>query len=152
MSDTINHSFEDLTDLNFADTADQGATMTVMHPVKRTPLIAVDGKPIGIRLVGIDSDIYQKNNFQGRDANVEELRRRAKFSSASDHYKGGKLLAKCTLDWHGIVQGWIDGSKDNTVASFSYENALALYNNRGVNWLREQVDEFIADRANFLKS
>jgi len=141
-----------LSDLNLSDEADHGSKMSVLHPVNRTPLIAADGEPVTLTLVGTESDIYINTVNKNRDDNIEELRRRAKFSSAADDYKGAKLLAKCTLGWHGIPKGWLDGSKDEDVAEFSYDNAVMLYNNRGVRWLREQADEYIADRSNFLKA
>lgn len=143
-----------LSELNMAESSDQGAVMVVLHPTRRTPLIAADGKPVTVTVVGIDSDVYVKSSWKGRDDSVEDLRRRAKFSSAQDDYKNAKLLAKCTLAWHGIVKGWLvpGGEINNELADFNYENAVALYSNRGVKWLYDQVNEYIADRANFLKA
>lgn len=141
-----------LSELNFADTADSGATLTVLHPVNGTPLKALDGENITITLYGIDSDVYVKANNASRDQSVEELRRRAKFSSSADGYRGSKILAKCTIGWHGVPKTWLGGEQGDDEVPYSYDNALALYNNRGVKWLRDQVDEFIADRSNFLKA
>lgn len=143
-----------LSDLNIAEIADAGAEMTIMHPTLRTPLLDDEKQPLTIRLVGTESDIYIKAINRNRDQNVDEARRRAKWSADADDYKGARLLARCTLGWHGIPQGWVDGSgsKDETPAEFTYDNALKLYQNRGVRWLREQVDEFIADRSNFIQS
>lgn len=141
-----------LTDLNFSETADQGKDMVVLHPTARTPLKGADGNPVTITLVGSDSDIYVKAINKNRDANIDEMRRRAKFSSEADDYKGAKLLARCTITWRGIPVGWLNGTADETLAEFSYENALKMYSNRGVRWLREQVDEYIADRSNFSKA
>lgn len=141
-----------LTDLNIAETADAGIAMTVMHPSTRTPLVDDDKQPLTIRLVGTESDTYIKATNKNRTQSVEEARRRAKWSADTDDYRGAQLLARCTLGWHGIPQGWVDGSKDETPAPFSYDNALKMYLNRGLRWLREMVDEFIADRSNFIQS
>jgi hypothetical protein len=141
-----------LLDLNFSDEADRGKVMQVLHPVSRVPLIGPDELPVSISLLGTDSDVYNAEVNKNRDSNIEELRRRAKYSSAADDNKGARLLAKCTMGWHNIPMAWVDGSQDETPAEFSYDNALKLYKNRGVRWLREQVDEWMADRSNFMKS
>ena len=53
------------------------------------------------------------------------------------------LLAKCTTDWAGIV---VEGE----TLDCTYENAVKLYGRFA--WIMEQVDEFVADRANFTKA
>jgi len=53
------------------------------------------------------------------------------------------LLAACTLGWSGFV---VDGSE----LECNTENARRLY--RQFPWLREQAQQYIDDRANFLKT
>ena len=53
------------------------------------------------------------------------------------------ILAKCTLSWEKVV---LEGKE----LPCTYENAKTVYTN--FIWLREQVDAFINDRANFLES
>ncbi len=57
-----------------------------------------------------------------------------------------ELLASLTAGWKLIAP---DGSAIDE--PFSHENAKELYGNPAVAWIREQVNEFAADRENFSK-
>jgi hypothetical protein len=56
---------------------------------------------------------------------------------------GLELLAKCTKSWIGVVI-------DSKEIEFSYDNVLMIYER--FPWIKEQVDQAIGDRANFIKS
>ena len=55
-----------------------------------------------------------------------------------------ELLAALTAGWHLVT---LDGHPLDV--PFSIENARELYAAPALAWLREQVDEFAADRGNF---
>lgn len=139
-----------LTDLNFADAADKGAALTLLHPTKRTPLVFGKSELVQIDLRGQDSDAFIEADNASRERAVEASRNGQKFSAAEADLRGAEILARATTGWRGIPQGWIDGTKDETPAKFSFENAVKLYTNRGVKWVRAQVDAFVGERANFL--
>lgn len=133
-------------DFNQLDTgraSNEGATLHLKHPVTGVPLLH-DDQPQTIDLAGPDSDRWRKNKF-------EAYRRRAKEARRS----GGTLppevieaeaieaLASVTLGWSKII---IDGRD----LEFSKQAAVSLYTR--FSWIREQVDEFVGDLGNFMKS
>lgn len=141
-----------LASLNTAKAANEGRILTLLHPDDRVPLLDAKGKPLTITLLGRDSDAFIRAENAARNRTVEGVTSGAKFSAAAADVQACETLARCTVDWSGIPKGWIDGSDDETPIKHSSENAVALYGNPGVSWLREQVDKFIANRANFLKA
>lgn len=141
-----------LASLNTAAAANEGRTMPVLHPTDRTPLKDEKGKPVTIDLLGRDSDVFVKAENAARNKAVEGIKEGVKFSSAAADLAGAETLARATTAWSGIPKGWIDGSDDETPVPHTFENAVALYSNKGVAWLRDQADKFIGDRGNFLKA
>lgn len=141
-----------LASLNFAEAANEGRPMTVLHPIDRTALLDADKKPVTISLLGRDSDAFVTAENAARNRSVEQLTSGAKFSAAASDEETADILAKITTGWSGVVQGWIDNTDDNTPAKFSTAAAKKLYQNRGLRWVRDQADKFIGDRANFLKA
>lgn len=138
-----------LASLNYAPVANAGRPMPVMHPVERTP-VRNGGVEISIHLLGQDSDTFISEELAGREKAVEDLTEGVKFSGKAADYRAIVLLAKCTVSWVGIPQGWIDNTDDETPAPFSFENAVKLYTN--IKWLKIAVDKFIGNRANFSKA
>lgn len=115
--------------------ADEGAELEVLDPA--------NGKPVGvfITLAGADSAVHRK-------ATAAIANRRAKGGFRRNinlddlQTESIEILARCTLGWSGVV---LDG-KD---VPLSKEAAVALYTR--FPWLREQVETFISDRANYLQ-
>lgn len=141
-----------LTSLNIASAANEGRVMPVLHPDDRTPLKGPDGNPVTITLMGQDSDAFIRSERTARNKMVDNMAKQVKFSAAASDQQAAETLAACTLDWSGIPAGWIDGSDDETPAEFSRDAAKALYASPGLRWLKAQVDEFVAERRNFLKA
>lgn len=142
-----------LASLNFASAADQGATMPVLHPIDRVPLLDAKKKPVTIDLLGRDSDTWIKGENAARNKSVEQLTTGAKYSAAAADRRDAESLARATTGWSGIPKAWLEeGSNDESPAEFSFENAVKLYTNRGVRWLRDDADKFVGTRANFLKA
>jgi hypothetical protein len=130
----------DLSNLSTIKKAEEGAVLEVLHPANDTRL------GIRITLAGEDSEVYR--SFVNKQAN--KLRQKVMPGRAyvpppveKDQEQATDLLAACTLGWEGMVM-------NGKPYPFTRENAKALYSNPGFAWLRNQVDKFIADRANFL--
>ena len=133
----------DLANLDVKAAADEGATLHLEHPTTGELLFADDEKkkPMTIKLVGTDSQIY--NDILQRRARKQVNKRRPdKIDVAEARRKGTELLARCTLSWNNILNGG-----KNT--KHSYEAAVKLYEE--FPWIREQVDRFVGDRSNFLQ-
>ncbi len=127
----------DLSNLDTGAAAEMGAVLEVLHPIDNTPL------GLKITLAGADSDIYRQ--FVNKTGNKRMQRMKPgqfRPPSAEEQEESGlSLLAACTLSWEGVV---VDGQE----LPCSKDNAKTLY--RRFPWIREQVDQFIGDRANFL--
>lgn len=130
----------DILALDPKEQANEGAKLELRDP-NGAPMLKPDGGPVTITLLGTDSDTFQKvSNAQTN----RHLRSKGQVlvtaeSALTDHIT---LLAKITVDWDGIGIGEAE-------TPFSEDNAKKLYR---VNFIREQVERFIADRGNFTKA
>jgi hypothetical protein len=134
----------EISEFETTDTAD----MPLKNPKTGKQVMLPGGKaPATITLAGRDSEIYRKisrdlankraeaaraagsNDFQPSDEDLE--------SEALD------LLTALTIGWNGI-------SANKEPFPFSVENARKLYER--LPWLREEVDRFVGNRANFMKA
>lgn len=132
----------DLSKLDLTEQANNGAIMDVMHPITGEQLFSESGSPVTITLLGADSTVMR-----------QEMSNRAKKQLASKNKSVGsideaeklsaELLATITVDWSGISENGIE-------IEYSRENAIAIY--MKYSWLRQQVDTFTTDRANFYKA
>ena len=130
----------DLSTLDTAKVADEGAKCVLVHPVTQQILRDDAGEEVYIRLAGTDSETYKK--AQRRLIN-KRLASKGRGSVTAEQVDADDLLilAECTLGWGGIA---VDGR--NPVCSAS--EATKIYER--FSWIREQASAFISDRANYL--
>jgi len=121
--------------------AEGSAWMTVVHPVTNEE---TDAK---IHLAGADSEAFRK------------VERRIKNSRFSKLLKGNKNKPNITAEeleensldlLVAVTLGWENVLSNGQPLEFNEANVRTLYEDCA--WLREQVDEFIGDRTNFLSS
>lgn len=122
---------------------EQPARLTILDPKRRAPLVDAKGEPAWIELYSSDSAISRRHRraLQQRSLNT---RGRSKVTPEEIEEDALDLLAALTSGWRLLN---FDGSP--LEVEFSIANARELYAHPGMNWLREQVDEFAGDRANF---
>lgn len=117
-----------LNDLYTADIHDDGAEINIK-----------DGEgnltKLFIKVRGVDSKAVRQHNKRQQKAYIESLRKDKDFDDDKWLIDG---LVSATIDWRGISEKHSD-----TLCRELYENAP---------YVREQVDEFIAERANFTKA
>jgi len=130
-------------DLASLAVSQEGQTLELRHPIEGTVLKTDKGKPITITLVGTDSDVFRKAQRSILDRRLNQ-KGKTKLSAAELEEEAVTTLISCTLGWSGIV---LDGEE----LAFNKDNVRKLYSRTDLPWIRDQVDEFIADRANFLK-
>lgn len=135
----------DLSKINIEQMAEAGADMELVHPVSDEAMLQDDKSPITIKLLGTDSKAYRNKN---RDFQRKRIAKMTKSRSKTIDYTVSdedacELLAECTIGWSGII---VEGKP----LEFSKEAAENLYFE--FSWIREQVDVFIGDRANFFPS
>lgn len=134
----------DLSKFNVAKVAEIGADLELLDPVDE-PLLDEKGNPVTIKLLGTDSKVWRTYN---RDIQRKRMAKMVKRGRKSIDYTSSdeetcEMLATCTVGWSGV------GNEDGDL-EFSQEAAYELYLEQI--WIREQVDAFIGDRANFFTS
>lgn len=129
-SKTVSTGF-DLKSLFTKDLAESGVEMRLKNPADGTVIKGDDGKAWTITVIGTDSDKWKslqaamtKKRSQDADENAME-----------------KLLAGLVVGWKGIV---LDGD----VLKFTPQAAIKLL--MDYPWIRDQINLFANDRANFL--
>lgn len=142
-----------LANLNLSEAANAGFRLVIVHPVERTPLKGADDGPVYIDLFGRDAACVVAKQREQRNKLVEEASKKLPFSAAAQDLRDAELLAVATHGWGNIPKAWLTpGGTDETPVEFTEGNAVMLYTNAGVAWLREQVVEAFDARGNVLRS
>ena len=131
-------------DIETKTLSDAGVDM----PVKRldgSPLRAANGGHVSLRMLGPDSAAYRR--ALRKQVRRRVLRQDAGSVSDADFDEMEEdtldMLAACTAGWKNVLD------KSGAEIPFSQDNARILYTIYPV--IREQVDAFVASRANFLR-
>lgn len=132
----------DLAGLDTKAASEQGAVMSVFNidgSVRRDRT----GNPVTLTLLGVDSDAYRKATRKNMNKRFAR-RNPGKITAEELEVESLEVLAACTAAWSGII------SRDGKDVPCNPANAKALY--EAAPELRDQVDRFINDRANFLQT
>ena len=125
---------------------DTSRRMTVLHPVTNHPLKDESGANAYIDIYSADSRAAQGHRRQIQDQRLDAvLSRGSRVKSEAIDQEHIDLLVALTAGWHLVA---LDGSALDI--PFSKDAATELYASPAMTWLRDQVDRFAADRANFL--
>lgn len=122
---------------------DQPQRMTLVHPISRQPLRDADGETAWIEIYSNDSSAARKHNREVQRRRLA-MRGRGRITPEEVEAEGIDLLAALTTNWRLLT---LDGTPLDV--PFSPEAARELYSAQALAWVREQVDEFCVDRANF---
>ena len=125
--------------------ADKPSRMTVRHPGTGQPLRDKDGNEAWIDLLSADSAAGLRQQRAIRDRRLAGHARRLKAEDMDR--EGAELLAALTTGWSLVA---LDGAPIDVPCNAG--NAAELYSIPELLWLREQVDQYVADRGNFLAS
>lgn len=127
----------DLNSLDLTKNSNEGAWVDLKHPATAEKL------PMKIKVIGKDSDKFIEMSEKYSRSSLDDLKTNKSFEQRLEKSKeyADSLLINCTIDWQGIE---LDGKK----LDFTPDNVKLIY--KRFNWIREQVDAAIADRANFL--
>lgn len=129
----------DLTSINLAAAAGKGADCHLEHPVTGEALFDADGKAVTVRVVGNDS-----KEFKGALSRIAaRMNNKKKTSLEQAEARSVELIAACVKGWSGLYEG-------KEPIEFTPENVTRILTEQA--WIREQLDTFIADRANFFPS
>lgn len=121
--------------------ANEGAFLHLKHPGNGSYLFddGDESKPVGLYLLGKDSDKYETIRHQNTNTRLSE-KKSPLLTSEKIEQDAISLLADLTVGWDNLT---VDG---DTV--YSRENVVKLY--KKLPWVKEQVDVFVVDRANFI--
>ena len=135
----------DLKDFNVVEKSGEARTMPIRHPVTNKPLVEDDGTPWELQLIGQDSREFTKRQHALAQKRIDDGTivpgKRTKIDLEEIQDEAIDLLVLCTKGWKGIK---LDGAS----LPFTPENCKMLYTQYP--WIKEQADQFIANRANFL--
>jgi len=127
----------DLSQMEQTNLSDDGVWMEVEDP---------SGNPLGIHLLlaGSDSKYYQQELRKQQNKALKK-RRPGQMKAEEVENNNVELLAGCTLNWQGVdYQGQeLECNRDNV---------RWLYKNQPLAFIKDQADEFIGERSNFLRS
>jgi len=124
-----------LSDIRISPTS----VMPVRHPTTGAHLLTADGRPMTITLAGTDSAQFRLASAQLTSLLQKKRGKGLSAGDMEDHVL--RTLTACT-------EGWVLELEDGVDHPFSKDAAMDLY--RELRWLREQADEWINDRANYL--
>lgn len=130
----INTGF-DLGELN--SQTEEIAELAIRHPAT--------GLDTGmkIQLYSVDSEAWQKTIMRLRKENLRYRDRREGTPQDKLQDDSLELLAACAAGWSGVLE-------NGQPLPFTKANAKRVF--KEFPFIREQVDEFIGDRRNFIRS
>jgi len=134
----------DLSQFNTQEKSEKGAKLHLAGPDGTLLYDEESKEPVTITLMGADSNLFTSARHQMLTKRLKkQLGRRNQLHLTAEEMDNETLdiLVKCTLSWEHIV---VSAARPPCTA----ENVRNLY--RTYPWIREQVDEFIGDRSNFL--
>jgi uncharacterized protein YbcI len=123
----------DLANLDTGKTAEEGVWMELEHPAS--------GEALGmhVKVLGVDSERYQKALRKQQD---KRLKKRNKTIKAEElENEGIELLAQCVAEWEGFTY-------NENELECNLENVRWFL--KTYKWAKDQIDDFIGDRSNFL--
>lgn len=130
----------DLNKLRLSKT-ETGSVLQILHPVTLEP---IDG--MTVTLLGQDSSLYRKLQLKRQQAALDRMakgRNAEKLDAEKLAQTTVDDLSQLTTAWTGFV----DGGKE---LECNPENVLKLLKDNELAWLKDQMLEFVNERANFL--
>lgn len=132
----------DLSVLDSIEGSNQGAEIELIHPLT----MEIFEPSIKIWVYGVDSAQFQKAQQAATNRRLKTMGRRKSnaLGVTAEELEDESLiaLAKCIFQWENVE--WEEESLECT-----YKNVkMAL---ERLPWMREQLDAFMSDRANFLQ-
>lgn len=126
----------DMADLDPVAWSNEGADLHLVHPATKDPLYDENGKPIIIRVRGMESD--------GARAKAKRVARAMRSGRKVDNdAEGLELLASLVIDWKGI--GW-----KGVVLDCTPTNIRMLLKER--DWIGQQILAFASETENFFSA
>lgn len=110
-----------------------------------TPVLNADGLPLTLKVLGRDSRAYQTAVFEMGQARIARIGQGGNAGTTMEEAEANTIaiLVKCTVGWTNFLD------REGIPVPFGATAAADLY--RFFPAIRDQVDAFIGNRANFLQ-
>lgn len=133
----------DLANLDFGKNPEITAVMNVIHPITGEEMFQDDGvTPVTVTLLGMESSVAKRITKARAQKQLNKRNQKVDLDEAREFTIS--LQAKLITASQGLTENGQDLDLTDHVTSV---DVLTRFN-----WLREQIDEFITDRANFYKA
>lgn len=133
----------DLANLDFGKNPEITAIMNVIHPITGEEMFQEDGvTPVTVTLLGMESSIAKRVTKARAQKQLNKRNQKVDLDEAREFTIS--LQAKLIT----ASQGFKENGQDLDLT----DQATAIDVLTRYSWLREQIDEFITDRANFYKA
>lgn len=136
-------------DLSTLEPTTDSVSVPLRHPTTNEKLFWEDepgqpdkSKPVTVNIVGMDSEAFRTRHRAIINKRLN-AGKKAKITAEEIESESIDTIAVC-------ITGWQHVGLDKKPLEYSRANAKVLLTR--LPWLREQLDEAIADRANFLKT
>lgn len=123
---------------------DRPARMILMHPVTNQPLVDAQGEPGWIEVYSADSKIATARRLAIQQRRLDNVRGRGKLQAVTMEAEGTEVLVAITAAWR-----LLDMHGRELAIPCTPQNAQKLYTLPSTTWVREQVNEFAAERGNY---
>lgn len=132
----------DLLGLDFKSQAENTAEMHVTHPVTLEDMYDANGKPVTVTVMGMECAIAKRAIKARAQKQMNTRKTKVDIDEARAFSVG--LLSKLIVASSGLTEGGVVLDLSDPETS---NEVLTRFG-----WLREQIDEFVADRGNFYKA
>ncbi len=132
----------DLANLDFGKNPEITAVMAVIHPITGEEMFQEDDTPVTVTLLGMESSIAKRITKARAQKQLNKRNQKVDLDEAREFTIS--LQAKLITASQGLTENGQDLDLTDHATSV---DVLTRYS-----WLREQIDEFITDRANFYKA
>ena len=114
------------------------ATVTILHPATGEPTT------IKITLASMDSEKYKQISMRVQNEQLKyAMKNRGQTTAERLQANALEILVGATLAWEGIAEG-------DSPLPCTPENVRRVYTE--LPFVKEQVDEFLGDRRNFMRT
>lgn len=123
---------------SFVESKRDSAWLTVEHPVTKAPTT------MRIQVASSDSEVFRRIDRKIKNRNMNAARKSKNAMTVEALEAGGMELLT------GITLGWENVTMRGEPLPFNQENVRKLYED--FPFIKEQVDEFVTERAHFFSS
>lgn len=135
----------DLAQYDTKKASEDGAEFALKDPATKRPIKGDDGENVIFHVIGKHSETYIKAQTRITNRRLKEVRGRGPQSSAEElEDEAIELLSVAVVSWTNNFK------VDALQLECTPVNVRRLLSDPRFRWIREQVDEFVGDIANFL--